>query len=377
MSTYLFSIETAAITFPIIAFLLAIPYMIYQYHKYGSIPWLRTLIIYSFFLYLLVIYYLAILPLPDPEEVAKLTTPRYQPLPFYFIIDIIKNADTSLHGTALVINVIKNPEFYTTFLNILMFIPFGVYMHYYFKLSLKKTILYSFLLSLFIELTQLSGLYFIYPRPYRLFDVDDLMINTLGGLSGYLIAPLFTFFLPSRETIDKTSIKKAENVKFFRRLAALIIDYIVIQLLLTIISFFINLSTIDTYGLFYFLYFFLSVTFTKGFTIGKRIVNIKIIGVSEHAGIWQYALRYFLLYVVTFQAFTIGVDTLSYLLTNTIEILPRIALYGFVILCFLINIVFFVELLISVFRKNYRFLYEKLSKTKNISTFHDETTNTI
>ena len=73
------------------------------------------------------------------------------------------------------------------FYNILLTLPFGIYLRYYFNCSFKKTFFCTFLLTLFFELTQLSGLYGIYPRPYRLFDVDDLFLNTLGGIIGYAI----------------------------------------------------------------------------------------------------------------------------------------------------------------------------------------------
>ena len=45
---YTLPIKYALIFFPFIAFLITIPYMIYEYHKYGSISKLRTFIIYSF-----------------------------------------------------------------------------------------------------------------------------------------------------------------------------------------------------------------------------------------------------------------------------------------------------------------------------------------
>ena len=75
------------------------------------------------------------------------------------------------------------------FFNFIMIIPFGIYLRYYFRCGFRRTFLFSFLLSLFFELTQLTGLYFLYPRGYRLFDVDDLLNNTLGGIAGYLCAP--------------------------------------------------------------------------------------------------------------------------------------------------------------------------------------------
>jgi len=365
MKTYLFSIETAFLSFPLIAFLLALPYMIYQYHKYGSIPWLRTLVIYSFYLYLLVIYYLAILPLPNIEEVRLLTTPYYQLQPFYFITDILKEMNPSLQGTAFLMDIIKNPEFYTTFFNILMFIPFGIYMRYYFKLSLKKTLLFSFLLSLFIEFTQLSGLYFLYPRPYRLFDVDDLIINTLGGIVGYTIAPIFIALLPKRESMDIISLKHASNVTIFRRISALFIDLAILQVFLFILQLISSISINDTYHIIYFLYFSLSTILTNGYTIGKWIVKIKVDSTKR----WRYILRYALLYLFIFQVYSIGTQTLGHLIDKQQTIASNIGLYSIVILCFATDIIFFFEILISLFNKKYLFIYEKLSKTKNRSTF--------
>lgn len=80
-----------------------------------------------------------------------------------------------------------------------MTIPFGMYLRYYYKCSLKKTFLFTLLLSLFFEFTQLTGLYGIYPRPYRLCDIDDLITNTLGGVLGYLIMGIVDDFLPTRD----------------------------------------------------------------------------------------------------------------------------------------------------------------------------------
>ncbi|MBM9833979.1 VanZ family protein, partial [Enterococcus faecalis] len=85
----------------------------------------------------------------------------------------------------------KQGVFLEPLFNLLLTLPFGVYLRYYFKCSFLKTLVITFCLTLFFELTQLTGLYFIYPRPYRLFDVNDLFVNTVGGLVGWTIAPLF------------------------------------------------------------------------------------------------------------------------------------------------------------------------------------------
>ena len=85
---YINVIKIAFLSFPLLALLITIPYMLYQYHHYGSINKLRTVIIYSFILYLLVIYFLVILPLPTIEEVSNMTGDFMQIIPFNFINDI-------------------------------------------------------------------------------------------------------------------------------------------------------------------------------------------------------------------------------------------------------------------------------------------------
>ncbi len=51
MSIYLKPILTACYVFPVLAALFTLPYIIRQYHKYGSILVLRTGIVYIYFLY--------------------------------------------------------------------------------------------------------------------------------------------------------------------------------------------------------------------------------------------------------------------------------------------------------------------------------------
>ena len=64
MGGYIEALKQAAVLFPILAVLFTIPYVAYNYHKYGSVLSLRILIVYSFILYLLCAYCLVILPMP-------------------------------------------------------------------------------------------------------------------------------------------------------------------------------------------------------------------------------------------------------------------------------------------------------------------------
>ena len=86
--------------------------------------------------------------------------------------------------------------------------PFGVYLRYYFCYNWRKTLRLSFLLSLFFELTQLSGLYFVYPGSYRLFDVDDLIVNTAGSMIGFALAGPVSHLLPTRQELDTVSFRR-------------------------------------------------------------------------------------------------------------------------------------------------------------------------
>ena len=128
MEIYLESIKTAILLFPFLAFLITIPYLIFQYRKYGSVPLIRSVIIYTFILYLLAAYFLVILPLPTREAVAIMAPKTPQLIPFSFLadfIDVIKTSNNLSFFTA--------PIVYTILFNLLLTFPFGVYLRYYFK----------------------------------------------------------------------------------------------------------------------------------------------------------------------------------------------------------------------------------------------------
>ncbi len=272
MSGYMNAIKVAVLTFPFLAFLITIPYMISQYRKYGAIHSLRTLIIYSFVLYLLAAYFLVILPLPSMEVVESLTTPRTQLVPFAFIGDMIRESHFIWNDPSTYLGTILNPSVYVVVYNVLLTIPFGMYLRYYFKKDLKTTVFYSFLLSLFFELTQLSGLYFIYPRGYRLFDVDDLILNTSGGLLGYFLGGLLTLFLPKREEIDERSYESGKHISFFRRVMSIGFDGL-LYLLFSSITYFIFKNMLISY----FFYFVLIPFICNGKTLGQMYMKIQMV----------------------------------------------------------------------------------------------------
>ena len=156
----------------------------------------------------------------------------------------------------------------------LMTVPFGMYLRYYFKCNFKKTILYTFLLSLFFELTQLTGLYYIYPYPYRFFDVDDLLINTLGGILGYGLMGLFTRFLPSRDEIDNASIEKGKTVSGLRRITLFCLDMFLFLLITNLMKSIFHGKQI---GIIIFLLYYIAIPYLfSGKTLAGSFLNVKL-----------------------------------------------------------------------------------------------------
>ena len=359
MNEYLEIIKTSIYFFPVIAFIFTVPYILYQYHKYGSIYYLRVIIVYSFILYLMTAYFLVILPLPTIEEVSRLTTPRMQLIPFSFINDFIRETSLSISDVNTYLKALLEPCFYVVAYNILLCLPFGVYLHYYFQKDLKKTILYTFLLSLFFELTQLSGLYFIYPRGYRLFDVDDLILNTLGGILGYYVGSLFIKFLPNRNKIDDRAYELGQRVSFLKRFVAFNIDFILYIIMSCIISMFTNNN--HYYQLIEMIvYYILIPTIYSGKTLAYSFVNLKIETNSNfpkrqiiiRQSIWLTEM-----FVIPYLLFRLSINLLL------------AHLYILVILIVIFTVIYYLLLLICIIRKK-NLICDKISKTTIISTIH-------
>lgn len=368
MEDYIEPIKWGILIFPLVALLFTLPYAINQYRKFGAIPLLRVLIVYSFILYLICAYFLVILPLPDKDTVATLTTPTMQLQPLAFVDDFITQTSLQINDPSTYVKALTEPWFYQVVYNVLLVMPFGIYLRYYFKCSLVKTLLLSFLLSLFFELTQLSGLYGIYPRSYRLFDVDDLLINTFGGLIGFGLGGLFTKMLPTRDELDNYAYEKGKKVSIWRRLLSFGLDIFFLIILITsfmLISF--PHYTLWCILLGFIIYFILFPLLTKGQTIGKKILKLRLVTKKEQKPkFYHYCGRYVLLYgVYLWVPFY-----LIYLLASLREIMNNfnslIYTFGFGALAIFI-LVYYIVILVHL-GQGKTLWYENITQTKNIST---------
>lgn len=297
--SYLKVIRIAVFVFPIVSLLLVLPFAIYHYRKYGTVSFLRSVILFSFFFYLLCTYFLVILPLPPRSEVANYTGAYYKLKPFIAAKDIITSGQFDISNPDTYIYLL-NFKYLESFFNILMLIPFGIYLRYYFKCGFFKTMMFSFVLSLFFELTQLSGLYFIYPRPYRLCDTTDLINNTFGGVVGFLMAPLFSFFLPSRDKIDSNDYVNGSFVSVLRNGVSVFIDYFLIIILSFGIMTLFDVKYLKViYLILSFICFVLISYISSGYTFGKWFLNIRNIGSSDDGSIsiFKYFFRWIFLHL--------------------------------------------------------------------------------
>ena len=349
MYPYLYPVSTAMLQFPVVAFLLTIPYAIYCYRKYGSISALRSLIFFSFVFYLQCALYMTTLPPPAPGSLPARVDPPFQLIPFNFIYSFVSESSLSLSDPSSYLRALTEGCFLQPLLNVMMTLPFGVYLTYYFKKKRGTVVIYSLLLSSFFEIAQLTGFFWIYPYPYRLFDVDDLMLNTLGGLAGSIVSLPLTRFLPVRDRIDSVSRERASRVSFTRRFFAFLFDAMLIGAFISAAGAITGMKPLYLNSVVFFAYFVAAPVLLKGGTIGKMIVKIRGLTCEERKSLTpRLALRYASRGMLIFFA---------QLSSNSSEL-------WLLMLCVCVLVLCLLDFLLS-FRRGKRLWYELLSGTRN------------
>ena len=101
--------------------------------------------------------------------------------------------------------------------NVAIFVPFGYYVNYYCK---SKNITYSLLITLIVSTTIET----IQLALGRSFDIDDIILNVLGGVVGYL---LYIF----SEFIFKKTSEKVKNSFLLNLICVLIIIILLVIIL--------------------------------------------------------------------------------------------------------------------------------------------------
>ena len=290
MQTTLKAIYIALQIAPLIAMALVVPYVMIGYTKSRSLNVRWFTYFYILTLYFLCAYFMTMLPLPSRESFADMRPVRelIQLVPFQNFLDI--KAESWVRDVAILV------------FNVFLTVPLGFFLRYLFGLDLKKTIFAGFLTSVFYEVTQLTGIFFIYPRPYRIFDVDDLTINTLGAFIGYYCVPLLSRMLPTPFD-DKHRLQQGSEASFFQRCIATLIDFcLVLSVSIFIIihiphlrMFLTQHNSLWRFPIFYVLFLAVAVVYTmicNGRTLGHRLTGLRLMTMGgKRASCFRCAMR--------------------------------------------------------------------------------------
>lgn len=229
MRNFAYDIQLGFLAFPLVALLLALPYALYQYRRFGAISVWKTFVVFTFILYCLCAVSLIVFPLPkDPSQIVEIAqTPQLQP--FHFVEQIRETTDFSWADRSTWGPTLKARAAYEAYFNVLLTVPLGAYLCYLFRCRWWMTLLIGMATTLLFETSQLTGLFGIYDHPYRLFDVDDLILNTTGTMLGFWLMIPLAWALPSMDEVNEQARERGSSrVSLTRRVLAAAVDLAVL-----------------------------------------------------------------------------------------------------------------------------------------------------
>lgn len=122
------------------------------------------------------------------------------------------------------LGLVRDEHFLQVVLNVLLFVPLGYFLRVIVRRGVVVAGVAGLGISLLIELTQLTGDWGLYGCAYRQFDVDDLMVNTLGAIGGSLLSAIFVDRAPK-------AIRLPTTISSGRRLVGTVCDVLFVVLL--------------------------------------------------------------------------------------------------------------------------------------------------
>lgn len=194
----------------VLAVLAFVPVAAGRYRRAGRLRLTDVLVLLMVAVYAVALWSYSLVPLPDRSDFRCVGRNL---VPFEFIGDILADGHSPLHNRALL----------QVALNVVLFLPLGVFLRLIGRRGVVFATLTGLGVSALIEFTQLTGVWGIYHCAYRVFDVDDLIVNTTGALLGSLMAiPL------QRLSRRRRPAPKAARVTLGRRLIGMLADLFVI-----------------------------------------------------------------------------------------------------------------------------------------------------
>ncbi len=209
--------STSTIIAVLVGFVLAVaaflPLVAVRYRKAGRLRLLDIALLVMVAVYAMALWTYTLIPLPanDTFECA-----RSNLHPFQFLDDIRREGHPWRRNRAL----------FQAFFNVVFFGPLGFFLRVPARKGVVLATALGFAVSALIEFTQRTGIWGLYHCAYRVFDVDDIMLNTAGALIGSVIgAPIAWFVAQSRPAPRVTTVSAG------RRLMGMLADAMVMLFL--------------------------------------------------------------------------------------------------------------------------------------------------
>lgn len=158
-----------------LAVLAFVPVAAARYRRTGRLRAVDVVVLLLVAVYAVALWSYTLVPLPEKDAFACAGT---NVRPFGFVADIRADGRSPLRNRALLQAVF----------NVVLFGPLGFFLRVLWRRGVVVATATGLVISLAIELTQLTGVWGLYRCAYRVFDVDDLLLNTLGALLGSLVA---------------------------------------------------------------------------------------------------------------------------------------------------------------------------------------------
>lgn len=215
MSDQALNALTAVALGGVVAVVLFIPVAAYEYRRDGRLGAgdLTTLITGA--VYGLSLWTYTLLPLPDRGDF-RCRVPQTDLLG---TIGLMGAPDDGVRV------FLRDPAVQQVLLNVLLFVPLGVFVRLVLRRGVVVATLSGLAMSLAIEMTQRTGVWGFYDCAYRRFDVDDLVVNTLGALAGALLS------WPVLRRRSETPPPLPTRVTWGRRMAGMLSDALFVLML--------------------------------------------------------------------------------------------------------------------------------------------------